>query len=310
MKNLNHEERSALSAATPTARKWLVYQFNSGKSLEQLYSKLQSIIWAERSVEQKWKEYTLKEMERQGLAVKTKVLYDAFAAPHSNLQKTLATAQKQYARTGDKHTARFISIINHLLEQTRTFSKEAYQMLLDNVPVAKILDYAQSKESDNDIANENKLYLRQTIKHIKRLKKNHIPVRKSILNIALNPEYSYDQFIFEKQVEIVVDTYDKKNRSIQPAIKDLCFEFIRKSIQVTGYSHPNLIMYLFYGNWISPETFQLLKELYPLIKKNSMLCLVYTPLNKLAATIRQKPVAEWSDSDQNIIELEQMYSGQ
>ena len=307
MKNLNQEERTTLSQATPVARKWLIYQLNSGKDLSALKKELLLIISAEKNVRRIWKENTLKELERQGLTTKTPELFASFAAPNSNLQKILAMAQKKYAQTGDKYTARFISIIKHLLDKTKSFSDEAYKMLLEKVPVANILDYAQSKEKDEDITKENMLYLRQTIKHIKRLRKNGHPVRKSILNIALNPDLSYDPFIFEKQVEIVLGTYNKTTRSTDPAVKDLCFEFIKKSIQVTGYSHPNLIQYLFYGNWVSPETFQLLKELCPLIRKNSMNSLVYTRLSKLAERIREKPKKDWGDSDLNIIELESLY---
>ncbi len=307
MKKLNHEERTTLSQATTVARKWLICQLNSGKELSALKKELNLIIIAEKNISNIWKENTLKELERQGLATKTPELFASFAASNSNFQKVLAMAQKRYAQTGDKYTARFISIIKHLLDKTKSFSNEAYQMLIDNVPVARIMDYAQSKEKDDDITKENMLYLRQTIKHIKRLRANGYAVRKSLLNIALNPDLSYDPFIFEKQVEVVMGTYNKKTRSTDPAVKDLCFEFIKKSIQVTGYSHPNLIQYLFYGNWVSPETFKLLKELCPLIRKNSMSILVYNRLSKLAEKIREKPEEEWSDSDWNIIELEQLY---
>ena len=170
----------------------------------------------------------------------------------------------------------------------------------------EISNWIQELNRQEEIDDENCLFILQTLKHIKKLRKLGIMPSFDLLKIALDSRYTDDPELLQEQSYLVNDCYDDKNfTDAATSVKNLCYEFIQGSIDTTGYFHPNLVHFLFKGDWVSEKTFRLLLYAKDAVFENGMQALVQLQINKIYLTIKDKN--ELSEEDKFIITLAHKY---
>ena len=300
------EEKKLLSSSATVARKWLFTRLAQGENLQELKQTCTTMSIAEKNLKQIWKRQMLKVMKKRRYQGQAGYLYVSLLASTVNIDKVIAKCKKAIAKQEDKDLKHMLGQLIHFKNKVKHFNLYAFEMLNEGKTPAAILDKAQELDKREEIDNENKLFVIQTLKHLLYLNERGIPPTLNLLKIALNAEYSYDPEILDDQAQVVMSTYQATEDTCEAIkIKKFCYEFIARTFTVAERADAVLIGFLFLGNWVSEETFRTLYQAYPCIHKNGMDALVYTPVKPLAEAIDKNKTL--SQSEKYILSIAEMY---
>lgn len=310
---LTKNEKELLANAAPAARYWLITQLEKRKLSDQLKKNFVFLNLVEKNIYQKWHQNCLADMKRIKLHNCLPDLFEFISRPDVSVSKALATARKQYAKeknaTKQKQLGKMVAMIQRLATSKINFYKQAKEEFAKGNVAHALEDVARQIEQSDEATAENLLYLKQSIKHYNRLIKLGIKPQIEELKLCLKPEFAVDNDIFTKQVGIVCSTYHK-GKDVQADIKDVCFNYIKASIEVVGYLHASLIDYIFKNDEISERAYRLFCDTAKLIKQTGMSSLPHVYAGRLAKHkgLHDKPAAELSDSDVRILRIEKLFS--
>ena len=311
MKKLSKEQKAMLSSAQPITRRWLMNEFNHNTTVtSKLYNYLNLI---ETNVYRSWHQDCLSEMKRIKLNTCVADLFEFVANPKVNLAKALSEAQKRYARetnkTRQKHIGKIISMLQTLATNEKKLYREATNALINGAPLDCLEKIAMEIYTNNEVANEYRLYTKQSIKHYNRLKKLGQQTSIHELYQALDPRSASDVNIHTAQVNIICATY-QEGKDVPEDIKAVCFEHIAQCIQYTGYFHVALMEYIFKNDMITEQAFQLFEDTKDIIIKTGMKVMPKAYAHRLAKKkgLYDKPAVELIDSDLRTLRIEQMFS--
>ncbi len=304
-RTITPEEKKLLSSSATVARKWLFTQLSRGEDLQNLKQTCITMSIAEKNLKNIWKRQMLKVMKKRRYQGKAGYLYWSLISD-VNIDKIIAKCKRNIAKQDDKDLKHLLGQLIHFKNKIKHFNLYAFEMLSNGKTPADIMNKAQELDKQEEIDNENKLFIVQTLKHLLYLSERGIPPTLELLKIALNTEYSYDSEILDNQAQVVMSTYQAtKDIGEAAKIKNFCYEFIARTFTVAERADAILISFLFLGNWVSEETFRTLYQAYPCIHKNGMDALVYMPIKPLAAAIdKTKPL---SQSEKYILSIAEIY---
>ncbi len=316
MKKFTEEQKTLLSKAQPITRKWLCSRLEKDQPVPQAvhngYNYLNTI---EKSIYNQWHQDCLNEMQREKLNLSVPELYALISDPKVTVKRALILAQKFYSRkdlaTKQKHIGKMISLIKKLADRETNFYQQASERLRTEKPNNVLEEVALALETVNRRDSEDLLYTRQSLKHIKVLRKLGFSPSVHEIYQALEPRFAGLNELYQKQIQVVMDTY-VEGQDVPSEIKDVCFEFIKESIPHAGYFHANLIAYIFKNDTISEKAFQLFIDVEKLIKNQGMEVLVYSQAMRLIGgkKLLVKKPEEYEDSDLRILRLAKIFKPQ
>lgn len=313
-RRLTQEEFELLTGLQPTARKWMIYQIGQGKRFTTIPETVLKLSELESSLRITWKENTLKEMRfykfRNDPNLEAYAFLQEFINNAVSYEKLLSNAKYSYSQNRNKNVFRFLNLLKKYTMKIADFQKYAFKMFQEGKTVEQIRTLAESKENEDEITAESRLFTKQAIKHTIFMQSRNIPVPLNILEIALNCRFSDDAKIMEDQTNIIRATYGAyKDPAESSQIMSFCFRFIAKAFNVAPCPNPILIDYLLLEDRISDVTFEIWTEVFPAINRAGMNVLVYEAVKKLADKISRSQ-KELSSSDRNIIAVMEMYNPQ
>ena len=313
MNTFTTEQKTLLSKAKPITRKWLCSRFEENQPVSQTiqngFTYLNTI---ENSIYNQWHRDCLNEMQREKLNLSVPELYSLISDPKVTVKQALILAQKFYSRKDlaakQKHIGKIISLIKKLADREKSFYRQASERLRAEKPNNVLEEVAKALETVNRRDSEDLLYTRQSLKHIRVLRKLGFSPSVHEIYQALEPRFAGLNDLYQKQIQVVMDTY-VKGQDVPAEIKDVCFEFIKESIPHAGYFHANLIGYIFKNDTISDKAFKLFADMEKVIKKQGMEILVYSQAMKLAnlKKLAAKKITELSNEEMNILRLAEIF---
>lgn len=323
---LTEEQIDIISDFNTLTKRIAIEMFLAGKSSSEVFL-LESINEEETKIKNQWFSQMLKDMKSQRYDGRIADLFEELKKNQNNklslskseqlreisdrtvnVDKILSKFEKYASRNNGHQCDNFYFYLNLYKERILRFDEVAYTELTQkNSSIKEIVEHFRQEETMLDISLENMLYITQTIKHINFYKSRGIPATIELLRTALDARYCYDAKILEEQAKLVISTYGSYKNTFQAEkIKDLCYEFIYNSFQVAHRAHPLLISFLFLGKWISPKTFDLLRESYDIITKFGMKHMILSELRKFTSTITDD--TELSDTHKYALTLERIYN--
>lgn len=313
MRKFSSEEKELLFGANPAARYWLAEQLKRKELSPAIKKQFIFLNLIEKNIYAKWHKNCLAEMKRIKLHNCLPELFAFVSRADVSVSKALAYTRKQYAKetnaTRQKHIGKMLLMLQRLsLSETLLYRQAKEQFAQGNIKTA-LETVAWRIENFDEVMSENKLFLKQSIKHYLRLIKLGIVPSIEELKLCLKPEFADDDIIFTKQVNIVCSTYHK-GKDVAADIKDVCFNYIKASIEVVGYLHANLIDYIFKNDEISERAFQLFCDAENIIKNKGMGVLPQVYAKKLAKKkgLYTKEADKLSDSDIRILKIEKLFA--
>lgn len=331
MRKLTKEEKIALKPLSALTRKYAYYLLQNGDSLEVVIAKITPILSTENFLKDGvWKSRMLDKMKHRHFDNAAKWFLKKLQEPQPNMEQVLKEAEKCLTefqksipkiKPTDSHEdmqcfhnmvnnvndlKAFISYINGYKKRIKFFDKQAFDMLVEGKSWEEITNWIQELNHQEEIDSENRLFILQTLKHIKKLKNLGIMPTCDLLKIALDSKYSDDPELLQEQSLLVNDCYDDENfTNAAIGIKKLCYKFIQGSIETAGYFHPNLALFLFKGDWVSEHTFHLLLQAKESVFNNGMQAIIQCQINKIYSQVKEK--TELSTEDKYIITLAKQY---
>ncbi len=314
MKKFSNEQKELLRIAQPITRNWLRNQFKEDDTVtDTIRNQFIFLNSVETNIYCQWHQNCLQEMRREKLNLNVPELYERISDPKVSVTQALTLAQHYYGRKDkkaqQKHTGKMISLIKLLADREKSFYRQASKCLLTETPDNVLERLAKKLETTSSRDSEDLLYTRQSLKHIKVLKKLGFTPSVHEIYQALEPRFANNNELYLKQIQVVSDTYTK-GQDVPTEIKDVCFDFIKESIPVAGYFNATLIEYIFKNDTISDKAFQLFVDMSKTIKEHGMDILVHTQAQKLAEAqkLTEKKVTELTDSDIHILKLIEMFT--
>lgn len=310
---ISNPEKELLSKSHPASRYWLLKQIEKGALSDDTKRQLHLLNFIEGNIYKQWRENCLQDMKRIKLHNCLPDVFAFISQPDVSLAKALAFVRRKYAKETNKSTqkqlGKVILLLQRLANSESMLYQEAKKHLDSNNLRQAIEKIAKSIEKQDEIRTENLLFLKQSIKHYLRILKLGVTPDIAELAICLKTDFSSDNNIFTKQVDIVYSTYHP-GEDVPADIKDICFNFIKASIEKAGYFHANLINYIFKNDEISERAFQLFCDTEKMIKATGMSSLPRTYAARLAKNkgLYNKPASDLSDSDIRILRIERMFA--
>ena len=313
MRKFSSEEKELLSGASPAARYWLAEQLKKRALTDKIRKTFIYLNLVEGNIYRKWHQNYREDMKRIKLHDSLPELYAYISRPEVSVVKALASAQRRYAKetskTRQKQIGKMIAKIQRLAYSEKLLYRRATEQFAAGKTANVLETIAAAIENTDEIKAEKLLFTKQCIKHYNRLTKLGLTPDIDELRLALRPDFAEDTDIFNRQVNIVCSTYHK-GKDVAADIKDVCFNYIKASIEVVGYLHANLIDYIFKNDEISERAFQLFCDAENIIKNKGMASLPQVYAKKLAKKkgLYTKEADKLSDSDIRILRIEKLFS--
>ena len=306
----NEEERKFLSHATPVARKFAAMQVKSGKKFAEIEDEIMDIIATEAKVYDEIKKSLVEHIKRHGLDAEALGYFqefqdiEVFIKPQ--YQKVLKNVHKAYVQSEGKNRSLeyLISKINEFLQKIDRFGAVAYDLLQQG----KKPDFEAWSDKvvlQDNLFEENKQFLKQTIHHLEVLYKNKVKLGAGDMRLLL---YHKDACRREKLYRLVEEWIVKIYYSLPSkqeraeVYRDVC-QFVADIVPQVGYISPGIIMFIFDGGFLSQDSRNLLVKIKPVVYKLHMGSLIEHPLRDMYNK-RSKLSAE---THQYLEELVQLY---
>ncbi len=315
-RTLSPEEKITLKGYFPLTRKYAFFLLQeSNLPLSAICKKCSFINRTEINIISIWKNKMLGKMRHRHFENVARFYFKRLQEPEPNLERILTQAEKtlanlegetkQILETKDELQV-FISLIKGYKKKIHMFNEKGFELLVKEGNIEKFQRWLHELDVQEEIDDENRLFILQTLKHINILHRHNIMPGYDLLKIALNSKYADDAELLNAQALLVNNCYDENNfTEAAMRIRNLCYDFIRGSIKTANYFHPSLVLFLFKGNWISEQTFQLLMAAKEAVFKNGMQAFVQMYIKKSyeQVLLKQKISAE----DTYVIQIARAY---
>lgn len=163
--------------------------------------------------------------------------------------------------------------------------------------------------TDGRVYDEDRLYLLQTIKHVTFILKNKISLTYRdifLFAIAFNSDFSDEIALYQKQTDLLLSTYKAiSDPAMAQKVKEICYKFIAEVFKRHNILSASLILFPFWGGWISRETYELFSHNLNYLDKFGLKELVLTETLKLYKEVEKKFATNepLSESDKYVISL-------
>ncbi|MBQ8784910.1 MAG: hypothetical protein IJZ59_02580 [Alphaproteobacteria bacterium] len=230
-----------------------------------------------------------------------------------NLDKVVALAERRnYLQQSKGH--RPSRILGQVMDYVKNYLRkydEFYRYAVEyikNFDMEGLKNKVAEEEDKTRRADEDRLFQLQVLKHLRNLQEYEKPIPLELLKIALDTEFSNNQKILQEQSLVVYHIYDSKlDKPL--LVKQMCFDFIREVLtSITG--NVTLINWLFLDDWVSKETYDLLTDAYPVLKKLGMGSVVFFKVRRLHEKwhLERRTDEELTTPERFVVDLLNLYS--
>ena len=203
-----------------------------------------------------------------------------------------------------------IAKINEFLRKVRDLSSMAFQMLLEGKSPDLETWSVQMVLNDN-LFEENKQFLKQTLHHIECLEENHFKLGVAEIRLLLYHEQGCRRVKLYKMVEseIISIFYCLKDEDERRTIYPEICSFVARLVPQVGYISPHMINFIFDRGFISKMTRDLLINIKPVINQLNMTPLILLQLKQFFnETLERLRQGKLTETDEYVLEIMQAYS--
>lgn len=269
------QKKKILSTCGPITRKLLHEAYLNGSVDEKTLIEWRDL---EKEVYQRWKDKTYFILEKKGVLF----LY-MNCVETDDVSKNYNIIKKLYEREKNKDVEKQLRIVLETLEFYRDQKKNLYRLASQKSKTGITPQILCELRQEIDAINREKKQQKTSLKAVKTAIKEACEAFErgetpsiELLKLALNPEASQDNGIYADQVVLVSKTYVTikegtiQTKDVPQEIKEVTFEYIKKSAEYSKYMHVVLINYIFLNNTLSEQAYDLLVKMKADITKVGM----------------------------------------
>lgn len=288
-------EKATLKKLMPVARRWAVTRINNGEDFGDFEDEVFQIDSIEVKLYAKMKFTFLQSVHIHGCDHKDigfVVALEAIPDFDRNVySKLLGRMRKSYAKDKSRSLEYLISKTTEFVHKINDVGRAAFARLMEG----KQLDFEQwSAEQilQDRVFEENKLFLKQTIKHLESMKLNKVKLGVSEIRLLLNQKDGCRrEKLYHIAEEWIISIYNSlpcataEEKAAQGQIyKEIC-SFVYDIVPLTGRISVNMINFIFDRGFLSSMSRSLLLKIYPRINSLSMTPLFHYPLKRMLKNV-------------------------
>lgn len=288
-------EKATLKKLMPVARRWAVTRINNGEDFGDFEDEVFQIDSIEVKLYAKMKFTFLQSVHIHGCDHKDigfVVALEAIPDFDRNVySKLLGRMRKSYAKDKSRSLEYLISKTTEFVHKINDVGRAAFARLMEG----KQLDFEQwSAEQilQDRVFEENKLFLKQTIKHLETMKLNKVKLGVSEIRLLLNQKDGCRrEKLYHIAEEWIISIYNSlpcataEEKAAQGQIyKEIC-SFVYDIVPLTGRISVNMINFIFDRGFLSSMSRSLLLKIYPRINSLSMTPLFHYPLKRMLKNV-------------------------
>ena len=311
-------EKATLKKLMPVARRWAVTRINNGEDFGDFEEDVFQIDSIEVKLYAKMKFTFLQSVHIHGCDHKDIGFVEALEAisdfDQNVYSKLLGRMRKSYAKDKSRSLEYLISKTTEFVHKINDVGRAAFARLMEG----KQLDFEQwSAEQilQDRVFEENKLFLKQTIKHLEIMKQNKVKLGVSEIRLLLNQKDGCRrEKLYHIAEEWIISIYNSlpcataEEKAAQGQIyKEIC-SFVYDIIPLTGRISVNMINFIFDRGFLSPMSRSLLLKIYPRINSLSMTPLFHYPLERMLKKVYENYLdGVFTQSDYCVVQVALVY---
>ncbi len=288
-------EKATLKKLMPVARRWAVTRIHNGEDFGDFEEDVFQIDSIEVKLYAKMKFTFLQSVHIHGCDHKDIGFVEALEAisdfDRNVYSKLLGRMRKSYAKDKSRSLEYLISKTTEFVHKINDVGRAAFARLMEG----KQLDFEQwSAEQilQDRVFEENKLFLKQTIKHLESMKLNKVKLGVSEIRLLLNQKDGCRrEKLYHIAEEWIISIYNSlpcataEEKAAQGQIyKEIC-SFVYDIVPLTGRISVNMINFIFDRGFLSSMSRSLLLKIYPRINSLSMTPLFHYPLKRMLKNV-------------------------
>lgn len=288
-------EKATLKKLMPVARRWAVTRIHNGEDFGDFEEDVFQIDSIEVKLYAKMKFTFLQSVHIHGCDHKDIGFVEALEAisdfDRNVYSKLLGRMRKSYAKDKSRSLEYLISKTTEFVHKINDVGRAAFARLMEG----KQLDFEQwSAEQilQDRVFEENKLFLKQTIKHLESMKLNKVKLGVSEIRLLLNQKDGCRrEKLYHIAEEWIISIYNSlpcataEEKAAQEQIyKEIC-SFVYDIVPLTGRISVNMINFIFDRGFLSSMSRSLLLKIYPRINSLSMTPLFHYPLKRMLKNV-------------------------
>ena len=288
-------EKATLKKLMTVARRWAVTRIHNGEDFGDFEEDVFQIDSIEVKLYAKMKFTFLQSVHIHGCDHKDIGFVEALEAisdfDRNVYSKLLGRMRKSYAKDKSRSLEYLISKTTEFVHKINDVGRAAFARLMEG----KQLDFEQwSAEQilQDRVFEENKLFLKQTIKHLETMKLNKVKLGVSEIRLLLNQKDGCRrEKLYHIAEEWIISIYNSlpcataEEKAAQGQIyKEIC-SFVYDIVPLTGRISVNMINFIFDRGFLSSMSRSLLLKIYPRINSLSMTPLFHYPLKRMLKNV-------------------------
>lgn len=288
-------EKATLKKLMPVARRWAVTRIHNGEDFGDFEEDVFQIDSIEVKLYAKMKFTFLQSVHIHGCDHKDIGFVEALEAisdfDRNVYSKLLGRMRKSYAKDKSRSLEYLISKTTEFVHKINDVGRAAFARLMEG----KQLDFEQwSAEQilQDRVFEENKLFLKQTIKHLESMRLNKVKLGVSEIRLLLNQKDGCRrEKLYHIAEEWIISIYNSlpcataEEKAAQGQIyKEIC-SFVYDIVPLTGRISVNMINFIFDRGFLSSMSRSLLLKIYPRINSLSMTPLFHYPLKRMLKNV-------------------------
>ena len=311
-------EKATLKKLMPVARRWAVTRINNGEDFGDFEDEVFQIDSIEVKLYAKMKFTFLQSVHIHGCDHKDIGFVEALEAIHyfdqNVYNKLLGRMRKSYAKEERRSLEYLISKTTEYVHKIHNVGRSAFAMLKDGKQ-PDIEEWSAEQALQNAVFEENKQFLKQTIKHLESMKRNKVKLGVSEIRLLLNQKdgcrreklyHAAEEWIISIYNSLPCVTADEKAAQGQ-IYKEIC-AFVYDVIPLTGRISINMINFIFDRGFLSPMSRSLLLKIQPRINSLSMTPLFHYPLERMLKKVYENYLdGVFTQSDYCVVQVALAY---
>lgn len=307
-----------LKSLMPVARRWAVTRIHNGEDFGNFEDEVFQIDSIEVKLYAKMKFTFLQSVHIHGCDHKDIGFVEALEAIHyfdqNVYNKLLGRMRKSYAKEERRSLEYLISKTTEYVHKIHNVGRSAFAMLKDGKQ-PDIEEWSAEQALQNAVFEENKQFLKQTIKHLESMKRNKVKLGVSEIRLLLNQKdgcrreklyHAAEEWIISIYNSLPCVTADEKAAQGQ-IYKEIC-AFVYDVIPLTGRISINMINFIFDRGFLSPMSRSLLLKIQPRINSLSMTPLFHYPLERMLKKVYENYLdGVFTQSDYCVVQVALAY---
>lgn len=285
--------QDAIHKLMPVARRWAAERMCKGEDFGSMEDEIMDVHCIEVRLYEQMKATFLHHVRIHGYSADVAhFVQDIKTMPYfcrNQYRKLLSEMRKAYVEESENSSSLeyLISKTNEFLKKVKDIGETAYQMLQEGQQ-PDLGSWSEKMQSQDAVFEENKQFLKQTLKHFATMKANHVKFGTAEIRLLL---YQRDGCRREKHYHRaetwIIDIYNslpcstEEEKAEQTQIyKEIC-AFVYEMVPTMGYFSVHMINFIFDRGFLSTISRDLLLRMCSRVKAWGMLPLFHRPLKSM-----------------------------